>query len=1143
MKTLGRVRLEIRPPGIDEASMEEFIVVEDTLLRPAILGIGWWRRQQVNWTGGEDKAYVGGANGKPFRIIVGGRHEGLTRRAPTSSHIAEDSRPIQDLLEKYKECFASDDAQYGLFKGDPIRIILKDANTRPIRRAPYRMSPREASEVDQYVAELEAADVVSEAADDVEWAFPARLVEKQDDPAKKKRFVVDMHQLTDLIHVGAYPAPDMEMLLSKLHGSKFFSKLDLQGAFYQFLVAKECRNLLGFVTPSGRHFVLNRIPMGLACSSALLQRRLDGVFKGIPNMYGYADDWWIASPTYGEHVSSLEAALRRLRDSGLLLKRSKCVFAAKEIKLLGRVVSAEGIRPDPEETAAIFKMKRPTCCDEVRTFLGRTVWVSKFVRKYATTVAPLRPMLRLGARFEWTPRCEGAWEALKTILTSAPVLAHPDWNSPFVIEVDASRDGLGAVLMQNEKPIAYKSRALTPAERDLPITFLELLGVTWIVDEWSHYLRQRKFTIRTDHRSLQWIRNLRRPVGRLAQWANTLSDYDFDVKFVPGAQMGIADALSRLVAAVSPSASASSLDSEITAERVATEQHDDPDCIHILRALATETEQDPGDGYSEDFLLNDEGLLCRVSSKYNLPYLMVVVPKSLREEVLRREHDQAAHPARERTIARIRTKYWWQSLDTQVREWVMSCERCQRRRGTRARQHTGGSLATTGFGDIVAVDLLSGLRPGPNGEISIMVITDHFSKLTTAVALHDKTSKSCADAFEAHWLSKHGAPKSILSDQGPEFTGAPFIALCKMHNINKKFTTAYHPQGDGVTERFNQTLLARLARTVKTQQDWPQLLQEICEQYNDEVHATTKATPNLLAGCPSKSDEHLRSLGAGLLASKKKIHEAKRDAILEAQQRAADTQQRAKTNAKKSSRQYIKYLLKGKKVMVRNLTDAKKPAGKLEDKWIGPYTILSRPHEWTVLVIPSRGGNAKTVNIANVKPYIERKKPENAEGRPRHSLPSRERSGTNNTHTLQSSANGEISFSHTPANHVQAAPPTITEIPQQAQQSVEQASEKDVSLQNHHQHDADTDIPQQMNSQTSPDIPQQTQQASEQVSQHDVSLENPQQHEADTHSAQPTNSTPLNTEVAERSTMITNTATRRNVRRLDYARMARGDPQ
>ena len=988
IRTLGRVRLDVAWPGGPKREAE-FVVVSNTLLHPAILGWPWLRAQGLTL---DLPGKISGCGSTQVHRTGGSRATGtgVASIAATPTFLTQTLQGIKqedmrNLVIEHAACFASDDGQYGLAKVKPMRVKLLDPNCRPIRRPAYNMGPVDSDELNGVVEELVAAGVASRAGDDVEWSFPCRLVPKPGD-ATKKRFVVDLHQLTDLIRVGAYPAPNMDALLLKLGGKQFFAKLDFQSSFYQFLVAEDCRHLLGFVTPSGGHYVLNRVPMGLAISSGFLQKRLDEIFAGIGDVHGYADDWFIASTTWEQHMRTVKAVLERVERYGLLLKPSKCVFGVQRVSLLGRIVSPAGIQPDPANIEDIFKMRKPTSCDDVRVFLGRTQWTAKFVDNFAAITQPLRPLLKKGATFKWDKACEHAWKRLQVLLTSAPILAHPSWSHPFVLEIDASRAGLGAVLLQDGKPVAYKSRALRPAETNLPITFLELQTLVWIVEEWRHFLR-RPFIVRTDHKSLTWLRNLRRPMGRLAEWAAVLLDFDFSVQYTPGTAMGLADALSRMVAATTLQEHISETDTWL-----AKQQTFDAECTRIVRALGQESEATPGDRLSEKFLLNEDGLLCRVGSRYNLPTLLPVVPRACRLRILQQEHDEAAHPGQSRTLSRLRDRYFWPELENDARAYVETCEGCQRGKTTRRPRIPLGTLVASKPNELVACDLLSGFWPAATGEVAVLVMVDHFSKAAEAVALRDKTSSTVARAFEQTWTAKYGAPTAVLTDQGPEFTGAPFMDICRKLNIKKKFTTTYHPQGDGQTERMNRTIIGRLTATISSQAQWPQLLGRICKAYNEEKHATTGYTPLLLGDGPLPKHR--------FDASPAKISRARKEARQHTRRHAVERAGAAAEKVKDLlQREKCAYLKAGAQVLVRNLEQPSATAGKLQPRWLGPYRVIDRPHLHTALVTPCSGGNARTVNIQNVKPYLVRTPPSKTAPSPGRSATIHDMAAGNNLQT------------------------------------------------------------------------------------------------------------------------------------------------
>lgn len=302
-----------------------------------------------------------------------------------------------------------------------------------------------------------------------------------------------------------YPIPLLEDLLDELGGAKFFSKLDLRAGFHQLRMSPEDVFKTAFKTHSG-HYEYLVMPFGLTNAQCTFQGLMNHVFEPVLRKFllVFFDDILIYSNTWEDHLAHLDMVFAILRHHQLYLKQSKCTFGATKIEYLGHFISAAGVSTDPNKIKAVKGWPVPRNQKHIRSFLGLANYYRRFIQGYSIIARPLTLLLRKDG-FSWCSEANTAFQALKTALITAPVLALPDFSKPFVVETDASQTGIGAILMQDNHPICYISRALGPRHQNLSVYEKELLAVVHAVQTWNAYLAHNMFIIRTDQRSLKFL--------------------------------------------------------------------------------------------------------------------------------------------------------------------------------------------------------------------------------------------------------------------------------------------------------------------------------------------------------------------------------------------------------------------------------------------------------------------------------------------------------------------------------------------------------------------------------------------------------------------------------------------------------------
>ena len=343
------------------------------------------------------------------------------------------------------------------------------------------------------------------------WASRVVMVKKKDGSL---RFCVDFRQLNAATIKDAHPIPRIDDLLDALHGARWFSTLDLKSGYWQVPIQERDKEKMAFRTSSGELFEFNQIPFGLCNAPATFSCLMDRVLAGLhwETCLFYLDDIIVFAATREDHLNRLRQVLKRLRHTKLKLGTDKCTFATKEVSYLGHRVTEEGLLPDPSLLAAIREISSPKNATEVRSFLGLAGYYSRYVKNFTATTSPLHALTQKDAVFHWSANCQEAFDRLKTLLTTSPITAFPNFSLPFRLYTDASTAGLGAILAQvregKERIVCCASRSLNQAEKAYTATKLECFAIIWAVAKFQPYLMSMPFEVHTDHYTLQWLKTM-----------------------------------------------------------------------------------------------------------------------------------------------------------------------------------------------------------------------------------------------------------------------------------------------------------------------------------------------------------------------------------------------------------------------------------------------------------------------------------------------------------------------------------------------------------------------------------------------------------------------------------------------------------
>ena len=756
---------------------------------------------------------------------------------------------LKCLLQEQQDVISKSSLDVG--KTSLVEHSIDTGDSAPIRSQPYRKSFRERQVMKELINEFKDKKLIQDSCSP--WSSPVVLVRKRDG---SWRFCCDWRKLNKLTKKDATPLPRVDDTLDRLAGSKFFSKIDLTSGFYQIKLDDDAREKSAFVTPDG-HYEWNVMGMGLCNAPATFQKLMYTVLGNLlwKNAMAYLDDIIVFSKTFEEHLSDLKEVFEKLREANLKINPLKCSFAEQRIQYLGHIICPEGILPDPANTKSLIDYPVPNNVKKVQQFLGLAGYYRRFVQDFSKIARPLTDLTKKDTTFLWEEKHQKAFEHLRDRLLCPPILSHPDFSLPFMISTDASNEGLGAVLKQkingHERVIAFTSKSLSKAEHNYSATHKECLAVIFAIQKFRPYLYGNKFTIVTDHCSLCSLMRVKNPNGRLARWSIQLQEFDFDIEYKSGKKHLDADALSRNPVTESDDSDPLFVLSVEGVESLKTAQENDPWMKELLpyirdptlRGNRTKRRQ------SRAFFIDENNLVNRRVKGPGGFHLTLFVPKGeLRKEILYNMHDEvtAGHLGLKKTWDRIKLKYFWPKMFADVQNYVLSCESCNKIKVC----HSGAQglmqpLPPTLIPfERIGLDKLGPFPRSLDNNVHIFVATDYCTKLAIACPVPNGTAQEAAKFLLENVILKFGPPKTILTDRGREFCNETFDSLAKLYRSERKTTSAYHPQTNGLTERFNGTLSTMMSHYVNDQHtDWDRFLPHLLFAYNSSVHETTGYSP------------------------------------------------------------------------------------------------------------------------------------------------------------------------------------------------------------------------------------------------------------------------------------------------------------
>ena len=881
---------------------------------------------------------------------------------PDLSAIPEEYRDFSDVFSKAKADTLAQHRPYDL------KIELEDGGRPPPGRV-YSLSPSELKSLREFLDEHLSLGFIRPSSSP--HGAPVLFVKKKDGSL---RLCVDFRGLNRITKKDRYPLPLISDLLDSPGNARVYTKIDLRHAYHLVRITDGDEWKTTFRTRYGS-FEWMVMPFGLTNAPAAFQRFVNDVFADMldVSVVVYLDDILIYSENPEEHRRHVREVLKRLRQNGLYAKAEKCEFSKDTVEYLGYILSPDGLSMDPAKIKTILEWPEPRKIKEVQSFLGFANFYRRFIENYSDITIPLTRLTRKDTPWNFDGKCRAAFERLKKAFTSAPILVHWTPDAKLIVETDASDYALGAILSLISDdgeihPVAFYSRSFSPAELNYDTHDKELLAIFCAFQQWRQYLEGSGDPVEvfTDHKNLEYFSTTKLLTRRQVRWSEYLNQFNLVIRFRPGRLGEKPDSLTRRwdvypkggnsdYAVVNPqnyrpvftqdqlraSLRASALAGPVIQNAVIL----DLDQLHsdIRDALATDsvsaahlpTPSDP------KWTLAPDGLLRR--------YDRIYVPDSnnLRLRILQYSHDHilAGHFGQNKTLQLVRQQYFWPNLRTFVQNYCKSCTTCMRSKSQRHKPY--GTLQQLPIPEkpwnSISMDFIEQL-PVSSGFTSILVVVDRLSKQSIFIPTTDTiNSAELARLFVIHVFSKHGVPEHVTSDRGSEFVSRFFRSLGTALDMRLHFTSGYHPEGDGQTERVNQTLEQYLRIFTNYQQDnWSDLLPLAEFAYNNSPNASTGVSPFFAnkGYHPNISVHPERDLASqrarDFVVDLDELHRTLREQIALAQRRyqgPADARRTPPPN-----------LQVGDHVFVRSdHIRTTRPSKKLAEKFLGPFEVIAKP--------------------------------------------------------------------------------------------------------------------------------------------------------------------------------------------------------
>lgn len=771
-----------------------------------------------------------------------------------------------------------------------IQATIRTKNNEPIwtKQYPYPFADKEF--VDNEIQRLLKDDIIEKSYSPYNspiWTVPKKGLDGDGRP--KRRMVIDFQKLNAQTITDRYPIPDINMTIQNLGRAKIFSTIDLESGFHQILIAENDREKTAFsVNHAKYHF--KRMPFGLKNAPSIFQRCVNDILHEFIGKFAYVyiDDVLIFSNSLEEHMEHISLIIGALHAANMKISNEKSHFFKNTIEFLGHIITHGKITVDPNKVATIRDYAVPKTLKELRSFLGLSGYYRKFIKDYAKITKPLTIHLR-GDHGRVRAGQSGkvpitldktaldAMEKIKLLLQEKVELYQPDFNKPFELTTDASNFAIGGVLSQERHPITFISRTLSPTEQNYATNEKELLAIVWALQKLRNYLYGiANLVIYTDHQSLIYSISEQNPNTKLKRWKNLIAEYGAEIKYKPGNQNIVADALSRQqINLTSSNTTIHSVDSSPTEKikRVSFPLNRFKNQIEISKSetnsFVSETPFLNYNNHKIQFSTGSELIInlknC-VSNRhlnaifsteetfYSIKNLISntfsdtkfvfttnrvrnVVDVNEQLHIINEIHNRA-HRNPNNNCIEAQREHFWPEMKHDFSKKAKKCEICKTEKYERrpAKQPFGSTPIPTRTGQSISMDLFH-----IDHKIYVTCI-DRFSKY---LYVHSIPSKiNFYETLEEIITQNYPQCETIITDNEAIFISNCSKAVFEKYKITHVTTPVQHSTSNAQVERVHSTLIEVTRCLAKENNSTPgEEIFNAVKQYNNTIHSVTKEKP------------------------------------------------------------------------------------------------------------------------------------------------------------------------------------------------------------------------------------------------------------------------------------------------------------
>ncbi|KAI5152754.1 hypothetical protein ENBRE01_2980 [Enteropsectra breve] len=787
-----------------------------------------------------------------------------------------------------------------------VKMKIKITDTTPISKYPYPVPGKMREAVNNEIKRLTELGVIRKAKC-VEYASPAFPISKKDGSI---RLVVDYRAINAITVKEGFPFPNVHEELRAIPKSKIFSQIDLKRGYHQMEVDENSRKYTAFVIQAN-HYEYNRVPFGLANAPRLFQRTMQHIFGHLTFVKIFLDDFLIFSNSENEHAKHLDTVLTIAQQHNLTLSFEKSSFFKDSVKFLGHIISEKGIKPDISRVEGLKQFNSPKTRRQLLQLLGLMNWYRPFIPGLSKTIQPLTTKTSKNIRFTWTEHDQKIADDILIQIKEATLITVPDYQQNFIMDTDASALAIGATLFQKQGVIGIYSKKLTASQQNYSNTERELLAIVEALKYFRTLIYGTKIIVRTDHSNLLYSPELH--TSRAQRWKLLLEEYDVDLKYIPGQQNIAADTLSRCMS-------------------ITENNHNN---IEAWIKNAQQTLQD-----------TQQPLFDHKNRR--------IIPQSSSLELTTQLHNYFSHPGTSQLRATINRFLNIPNLKIISEKLRKECKKCQT--NLIGRSNYGklyGTLQTEQPLIHIATDILGPIQtsefPGKHSHSKfwILTFTDRCTHWSSLYVIYDITPNSIIKNLN-NWIKEHQKPKTILSDQGRQYTSAEFTKFLNENDIEQILCSPYSPTSNGIAERINQSIIF------------------VLKHFKDEgINAAVRKAQDRLRFCFNRTIKCTPvELVKGTHPLSNQLTLNSSETLQHAILNSKITSQKNQTSA--NSHRNCKFTFKSNTQVYRRSRET----GKLAPLWDGPYTV-SRCKENSNTLLLDNGKRIIRTNIRSVRPCQE----------------------------------------------------------------------------------------------------------------------------------------------------------------------------